>query len=357
MKVLITGGSGFIGSHLCDLLIDRGHQVIALDNYYTSHPRNIEHLRHHSRFQFIKQDVTDSLNMNDFVGVEQIYNLACPASPIHYQKNPIYTTQTCVLGTLNTLELARELKAKYLLASTSEVYGDPERYPQKEDHWGRVNTVGPRSCYKEGKRCAESITFDYYRMHNLPVKIARIFNTYGPRMNVNDGRAVPNFIVQALMRKPLTIYGDGQQTRSFCYVSDLVDGLAKLMNSNDSLMGPVNLGNPNEFSIKELASQVLEIISHSLRQFHHKNLPDDDPIKRKPHIRLAKEKLNWKPSIPLQQGLEKTIHYFEGIITSQTYQPSHVAVRQRTHPLFASSPLRAQKLWKADRTPKEENTI
>ena len=316
MKILVTGGAGFLGSHLCDSLIEQGHQVVALDNYYTGYFRNIKHLQNHPHFDLIEHDITQPLNPKEFKNlkdVQQIYNLACPASPLHYQKDPIYTTRTCVLGTLNTLELARELKAPYLQASTSEVYGDPEEHPQKESYWGQVNTAGARSCYNEGKRCAESITFDYHRVHHLPVKVARIFNTYGPRMSANDGRVVSNFIVQILKEKKLTIYGDGQQTRSFCYVSDLVSGLIKLMNSEDSLIGPINLGSPQEFTVQELAKQLSEI-TDSTHPLIYQPLPSGDPLKRRPDISLAKKNLNWEPLVPLQQGLERTIHYFKELV-------------------------------------------
>ena len=304
MKICVTGGCGFIGRHLCERLLEQGHEVIAVDNLFTSSKSNIiSLLKKYPYFEFIRHDITFPL----YLEVDQIYNLACPASPIHYQKDPIQTTKVCVLGAINMLGLAKRLKCKILQASTSEVYGDPEIHPQIESYWGKVNPNGPRSCYDEGKRCAESLFINYHKEHNVDVKIARIFNTYGPYMQVNDGRVVSNFINQCLTNQDITIYGDGNQTRSFCYVSDLVDGLIKLMNSNYN--EPVNLGNPNEITIKELANQIINnTITTSKLIF--KDLPIDDPIKRKPDILLAKHLLDWEPKIDLIDGLKRTIFYF-----------------------------------------------
>jgi len=305
-KILVTGGSGFLGSHLCEKLLGQGHDVLCVDNYFTGSKDNIRHLMGNPKFELMRHDVTFPL----YVEVDEIYNLACPASPIHYQHDPVQTTKTSVHGAINMLGLAKRVGAKILQASTSEVYGDPEQHPQKEDYWGHVNPIGVRSCYDEGKRCAETLFFDYHRQHQLRIKVMRIFNTYGPRMHPNDGRVVSNFIVQALQNAPITIYGEGSQTRSFCYVDDLIDGMVALMASQDEFTGPVNVGNPVEFSILELASEVLDITgSQSELVFHE--LPGDDPQQRKPDISLAKSVLAWEPQTQLREGLKKTIEYFE----------------------------------------------
>lgn len=309
-KILVTGGAGFLGSHLCAKLIDKGHEVIAVDNFYTGNKTNITHLLKNPRFELIRHDVTFPL----YLEVDEIYNLACPASPIHYQHDPVQTTKTSVHGAINMLGLAKRLKAKILQASTSEVYGDPTVHPQKEDYWGNVNPIGIRSCYDEGKRCAETLFFDYWRQHQLRIKVARIFNTYGPNMHPNDGRVVSNFIVQALKGKPLTIYGDGKQTRSFCYVDDLIDGLIKLMDSNDNITGPINLGNPNEFSMMELANLVIEY-TNSKSNIIFYPLPEDDPKQRQPFIQSAKKELKWEPKVELKDGLKKTIEYFRKFLS------------------------------------------
>jgi len=306
---MITGGCGFLGSHLCDRLLAQGHEVICVDNCFTGTKHNVRHLMDHTDFEFVRHDVTFPL----YLEVDEIYNMACPASPIHYQFDPVQTTKTSVHGAINMLGLAKRVKAKILQASTSEVYGDPEVHPQAESYWGRVNPIGPRSCYDEGKRCAETLFFDYYRQHKLRIKVARIFNTYGPRMHPNDGRVVSNFIVQALKGKPITIYGEGNQTRSFCYVDDLVEGLIRLMNSPDDFTGPVNLGNPGEFTIRELAEKVI-VLTGSKSKLIYEPLPQDDPRQRKPDIDLAKKKLQWQPAIALEQGLTKTIAYFEELL-------------------------------------------
>lgn len=305
---LVTGGAGFIGSHLCERLLQRGEEVLCLDNFFTGSKRNIEALMSHPRFEMIRHDVTQPI----FLEVHRIYNLACPASPIHYQFNPIKTVKTNVMGALNMLGLARRVKARILQASTSEVYGDPSVHPQKETYWGNVNPIGVRSCYDEGKRVAETLFFDYYRQHRIDIRVARIFNTYGPRMSVNDGRVVSNFVVQALEGAPITVYGEGEQTRSFCYVDDLVEGLIRLMD-NDEVTGPINLGNPEEFTIRELAETVLELTG-STSQVIHKPLPPDDPVKRRPDITLAREKLGWFPKVKLREGLVKTIAYFREVL-------------------------------------------
>ena len=304
-RILVTGGSGFLGSHLCEFLLNKGNEVICLDNNFTGSKDNINHLMDNKNFEFIRHDVIDAFKAE----VDQVYNLACPASPIHYQYNPIKTIKTSVLGMLNMLGLAKRVNARVLQASTSEIYGDPKEHPQKESYFGNVNTVGIRSCYDEGKRVAESLCFAYKLQHNADVCVARIFNTYGSKMALNDGRVVSNFIVQALQNKPITIYGDGFQTRSFCYVSDLIEGLYKLMNK-DNFMGPVNLGNPDEFTIKELAEMIIEL-TNSKSEIVYKNLPSDDPVKRKPDISLAKKELNWEPEVKLREGLKLTIPYFE----------------------------------------------
>jgi UDP-glucuronate decarboxylase len=304
-RILVTGGAGFLGSHLIDRLLEQGHEVVCADNLFTGTKRNIYHLSGHPRFEFIRHDVTFPL----YVEVDEIYNLACPASPIHYQHDPVQTTKTSVHGAINMLGLAKRLKCKILQASTSEVYGDPAVHPQTEDYWGNVNPIGPRSCYDEGKRCAETLFFDYHRQHGLEIKVARIFNTYGPRMHPADGRVVSNFIMQALRGEALTIYGEGLQTRSFCYVDDLVEGLMRLMDSPPGFTGPVNLGNPGEFTMRELADQVLALTgSKSTLAFGP--LPEDDPRQRQPDIGLAKSALGWSPKVPLQEGLKATIAYF-----------------------------------------------
>lgn len=308
-QVLVTGGAGFLGSHLCEVLVEEGEDVLCLDNFYTGSRANIQHLLGKPNFELLRHDVTFPL----YIEVDEVYNLACPASPIHYQHDPVQTTKTSVHGAINMLGLAKRTGAKILQASTSEVYGDPEEHPQSEHYWGHVNPIGPRSCYDEGKRCAETLFFDYRRQHNLPIKVARIFNTYGPRMHPDDGRVVSNFIVQALKGESLTIYGDGSQTRSFCYVDDLVTGLIRLMRTEDDCTGPVNLGNPNEFQIKQLAERVLALVG-SRSNIIYKELPQDDPQQRRPDITLAKARLNWQPSIALDDGLFRTVEYFRALL-------------------------------------------
>ena len=308
-RVLVTGGAGFIGSHLCDRLIADGYDVLCVDNYYSSTKDNIAHLLEHPRFEAIRHDITFPL----YVEVDEIYHLACPASPIHYQRDPVQTTKTAVHGSINVLGLAKRTNARVLLTSTSEVYGDPLVHPQREDYWGNVNPIGPRACYDEGKRCAETLFFDYHRQHNLKIKVARLFNTYGPRMHPHDGRVVSNFIVSALGNQPLTVYGTGNQTRSFCYVDDLVEALVRLMHSGDEVTGPINLGNPGEFTIAELADLVLSQTG-SQAGITHLPLPQDDPVRRQPDISLARELLHWQPVVPLEEGLARTIEYF----TAQT---------------------------------------
>jgi UDP-glucuronate decarboxylase len=308
-RVLITGGAGFIGSFLCESLLARGHEILCVDNFFTGTRSNIENLLGQQRFELIRHDVTFPL----YVEADEIYNLACPASPIHYQRDPVQTTKTSVHGAINMLGLAKRLKAKILQASTSEVYGDPSVHPQTESYWGNVNPVGTRACYDEGKRCAETLFFDYYRQHRLRIKVARIFNTYGPRMHPNDGRVVSNFIVQALRNKPITVFGDGNQTRSFCYVDDLVDALVRLMESSDDFTGPVNLGNPNEFTIRQLAEKVIALTG-SRSKIEAKPLPADDPKQRQPDISLARSALNWAPKTQLEEGLKKTIAYFDATL-------------------------------------------
>jgi len=312
-RVLVSGGAGFIGSHLCERLLRDGHEVLCVDNFYTGTRHNVHHLLSNSRFELVRHDVCFPL----YVEVDEIYNLACPASPIHYQFDPVQTTKTSVHGAINMLGLAKRVKAKILQASTSEVYGDPTVHPQSEDYWGNVNPIGPRSCYDEGKRCAETLFFDYHRQHRLPIKVARIFNTYGPRMHPNDGRVVSNFIVQALQNRDITIYGDGSQTRAFCYVNDLVHGLVLLMGTPKEVTGPVNLGNPGEFSIRELAEMVIGLTGSSSRIIHMP-LPADDPRQRRPDISKANELFAWKPTVPLQDGLLKTIVYFERLFEGQS---------------------------------------
>lgn len=305
-RILVTGGAGFLGSHLIDRLLQHGHEVICADNLFTGSKRNIEHLHNHSRFEFMRHDVTFPL----YVEVDEIYNLACPASPVHYQHDPVQTTKTSVHGAINMLGLAKRLKCKIFQASTSEVYGDPTVHPQPEDYWGNVNTIGTRSCYDEGKRCAETLFFDYWRQHDLEIKVVRIFNTYGPRMHHADGRVVSNFIVQALRGEPITIYGDGQQTRSFCYVDDLIEGFIRMMETDGSVTGPINLGNPGEFTIRELAEKTIALTG-SGSTLIEMPLPADDPKQRQPDITRAKEHLGWEPTIDLQEGLIRTIDYFK----------------------------------------------
>jgi len=308
-KILITGGAGFLGSHLCERLLNEGNEVVCLDNYFTGQKQNISHLLSNPYFELIRHDVTTPF----FIEVDEIYNLACPASPIHYQYNPIKTIKTSVMGAINMLGLAKRIKAKILQSSTSEVYGDPEVHPQVESYWGHVNPIGTRACYDEGKRCAETLFINYYKQNEVRIKIMRIFNTYGPRMHPNDGRVESNFIVQALKSEDITIYGTGNQTRSFCYVSDLIDGMIKLMNTGDDFIGPINIGNPNEFTIMELAKKVIEITG-SKSKISYNPLPSDDPTQRQPNITLAKEKLNWQPKINLEEGLINTIDYFKTVI-------------------------------------------
>jgi UDP-glucuronate decarboxylase len=307
--IVVTGGAGFLGSHLCERLLMEGTEVLCVDNLFTGSKKNIVHLLDHPYFEFIRHDITFPL----FIEANEIYNLACPASPIHYQFDPVQTTKTSVHGAINMLGLAKRTKAKILQASTSEVYGDPTVHPQPETYWGNVNPIGYRSCYDEGKRCAETLFFDYHRQHSLKIKVARIFNTYGPRMHPNDGRVVSNFIMQALKGEELTVYGDGSQTRSFCYVDDLIDGLIRAMNTPDDFTGPINLGNPNEFTILELAESIIKLTG-SGSKIVYRPLPPDDPTQRQPNITLAKEKLGWEPSTPLEKGLERTISYFESMV-------------------------------------------
>ena len=307
--ILVTGGAGFLGSHLCDRLLGEGHEIICVDNLFTGSKENIRHLLDHDRFEFIRHDVTFPL----YLEVDQIYNLACPASPVHYQCDPVQTTKTSVHGAINMLGLAKRTGARVFQASTSEVYGDPEVHPQPEGYWGRVNPIGIRSCYDEGKRCAETLFFDYHRQHGTEIKVARIFNTYGPRMNPEDGRVVSNFIVQALKNEPITIYGDGSQTRSFCYVDDLIEGFVRLMNSDPEITGPVNLGNPGEFTMLELANLVIELTGSSSK-ITYMDLPQDDPRRRQPDIGYAKRALSWEPSIRLREGLTQTVEYFKRVI-------------------------------------------
>jgi UDP-glucuronate decarboxylase len=308
-RVLVTGGAGFLGSFLCERLLENGNDVACVDNFYTGTKRNIVHLMKNPYFELIRHDITFPL----YLEVDEIFNLACPASPIHYQNDPVQTTKVNVHGSINMLGLAKRVNAKILQASTSEVYGDPSVHPQKEDYWGNVNPIGLRSCYDEGKRCAETLFFDYHRQHHLDIKVVRIFNTYGPRMHPNDGRVVSNFIIQALKGKDITVYGKGTQTRSFCYVDDMVDGLIKMMNSDEGFTGPVNIGNPEEFSILELAHKIIEL-TESKSKIVYKELPEDDPIQRKPDISLAKKHLKWQPKAGLELGLKRTIEYFKNIL-------------------------------------------
>ncbi len=317
-RVLVTGGAGFLGSHLCERLLADGHDVLCVDNFFTGTKDNVAHLLGHSHFEVMRHDVTFPL----YVEVDDIYNFACPASPIHYQHDPVQTTKTSVHGAINMLGLAKRLRARILQASTSEVYGDPEVHPQREGYWGRVNPIGPRACYDEGKRCAETLFFDYWRQHRLRIKVARIFNTYGPRMHPNDGRVVSNFIVQALAGKPITIYGDGRQTRSFCYVDDLIEGIVRLMGTPDDFTGPVNLGNPAELTIRELAEKVITLTG-SRSKIETRPLPQDDPIQRQPDIALARAQLGgWTPRVALEDGLRKTIAYFEALLRGRGAAPA-----------------------------------
>ena len=308
----MTGGAGFLGSHLCERLVEQGAEVLCLDNFFTGTRPNVEHLVGRKHFELMRHDVTFPL----YVEVDQIYNLACPASPVHYQHDPVQTTKTSVHGAINMLGLAKRLRARILQASTSEVYGDPGVHPQPEEYWGNVNPIGPRSCYDEGKRCAETLFFDYWRQHKLPIKVARIFNTYGPRMHPNDGRVVSNFIVQALLNRDITVYGDGSQTRSFCYVDDMIDGLIRLMATADAVTGPINIGNPSEFSILQLAKQVIDLTGSRARVVH-RPMPQDDPRQRRPDISKANDLLGWAPRTPLKEGLQRTIAYFEGLLKDQ----------------------------------------
>jgi UDP-glucuronate decarboxylase len=320
-SMLVTGGAGFLGSHLCEQLLSQGHEVLCLDNFFTGSKRNIEHLLDYRGFELIRHDVTFPLH----VEVDEIYNLACPASPIHYQHDPVQTTKTSVHGAINMLGLAKRLRCRVFQASTSEIYGDPVVHPQTEDYWGNVNPIGPRSCYDEGKRCAETLFFDYRRQHGLNIKVARIFNTYGPRMQPDDGRVVSNFIVQALRQEPITIYGDGGQTRSFCYVDDMIEGFLCLMATEDAFTGPVNLGNPREFTMRQLAEEILAITG-SRSTIVHKPLPADDPRQRQPDITVAKAVLGWAPAVSLRKGLERTVAYFDRML-SGTVGELRVALR------------------------------
>lgn len=316
-RILVTGGAGFLGSFLCERLLGEGHEVACVDNFFTGNRKNVSSLLDNRSFEIIRHDVTFPL----YVEVDEIYNLACPASPIHYQFDPVQTTKTSVHGAINMLGLAKRVRAKILQASTSEVYGDPEIHPQTEDYWGRVNPIGPRACYDEGKRCAETLFFDYWRQHKLRIKVARIFNTYGPRMRPDDGRVISNFIVQALQNEPITVYGTGQQTRSFCYVDDLIDGLVRMMQTDDGVTGPINLGNPVEFTMLELANLVIELTG-SRSRIISLPLPIDDPRQRQPDIGTALRELNWEPRTALRDGLVKTIAYFEGLVSSGYLRPA-----------------------------------
>ena len=311
-RVLVTGGAGFLGSHLCERLLDQGYNVICLDNYFTGQRQNIFHLMDNRQFEIVRHDLVNPI----FLEVDQIYNLACPASPVHYQYNPVKTVKTSVMGAINILGLAKRVKAKVLQASTSEVYGDPAVHPQKEEYWGNVNPIGKRACYDEGKRCAETLFFDYHRQNNVNIKVVRIFNTYGPRMHPNDGRVVSNFIVQALNNEAITIFGDGSQTRSFCFADDLIDGMIRMMDSPEEFVGPVNLGNPAEFQICELAEQIIRL-TNSKSRIEFLPLPKDDPLRRRPDISLAKEKLGWEPTTPIEKGLGKTIKYFKELVSEK----------------------------------------
>ena len=311
-RILVTGAAGFLGSHLCERLVEQGHEVLGIDNYFTGRRANVAHLLNQPNFELMRHDVTLPL----FVEVDEIYNLACPASPVHYQHDPVQTTKTSVHGAINMLGLAKRTGAKILQASTSEVYGDPEQHPQTEEYWGNVNPIGPRSCYDEGKRCAETLFFDYHRQNGVKIKVMRIFNTYGPRMHPEDGRVVSNFIMQSLTGQPITIYGDGRQTRSFCYVDDLIEGMIRLMNSPDEVTGPINIGNPGEFTIRELAEKVVEMVGADA-ELVFRDLPVNDPMQRKPDITKAQSILGWEPTISLEQGLAKTIDYFRGVVVGK----------------------------------------
>ena len=311
-RVLVSGGAGFLGSHLCERLVARGDQVLCVDNFFTGTRRNIEHILQHKNFELLRHDITHPL----FVEVDEIFNLACPASPLHYKKDPVQTTKTSVIGAINMLGLAKRLKIKILQASTSEIYGDPTIHPQPESYWGNVNPIGPRSCYDEGKRCAETLFFDYWRQHRLPIKVVRIFNTYGPRTHPNDGRVISSFIVQALLNKDITVFGDGSHTRSFCYVDDLISGLTRMMDTPNDITGPVNLGNPAEFSILEIAQTVLDLTG-SRSRIVHRPLPQDDPKQRRPDISEADRVLGWRPTVPLREGLSRTIAYFEEMLADE----------------------------------------
>ena len=311
-RILITGGAGFLGSHLCDKLLENGNDVICVDNFFTGSKDNIVHLLENPYFELIRHDITLPLHLE----VDEIYNLACPASPVHYQFDPVQTTKTSVHGAINMLDLAKRTNAKILQASTSEIYGDPKEHPQTETYWGNVNPIGIRSCYDEGKRCAETLFFDFYRQYKLNIKVVRIFNTYGPRMHPNDGRVVSNFIVQALQKTPITIYGDGTQTRSFCYVDDLIEGFVKLMKTDHTITGPINLGNPNEHTMLEIAKIIIDLVGSGVR-IEYKPLPEDDPTRRQPDISFAKDKLNWEPKIHLKEGLQKTINYFDNLLSKK----------------------------------------
>jgi UDP-glucuronate decarboxylase len=323
-RILVTGGAGFLGSHLCERLLQEGANVICVDNFFTGSRLNVEHLLPNSNFELIRHDVTFPL----YLEVDEIYNLACPASPIHYQHDPVQTTKTSVHGAINMLGLAKRVKAKILQASTSEVYGDPVVHPQVEEYWGNVNPIGPRSCYDEGKRCAETLFFDYWRQHKLEIKVARIFNTYGPRMHPNDGRVVSNFVVQALLGRDITVYGEGNQTRSFCYVDDLIDGLIRLMGTSSEVTGPINIGNPNEFTIRELAESVIKLTGSESR-IVNRLLPQDDPKQRQPDLTLAKRELGWSPRQSLKEGLVPTIQYFKKMLSNEQLRRSLMAADQR----------------------------
>jgi UDP-glucuronate decarboxylase len=322
-RILVTGGAGFLGSHLCERLLQEGANVICVDNFFTGSRLNVEHLLPNSNFELIRHDVTFPL----YLEVDEIYNLACPASPIHYQHDPVQTTKTSVHGAINMLGLAKRVKAKILQASTSEVYGDPVVHPQVEEYWGNVNPIGPRSCYDEGKRCAETLFFDYWRQHKLEIKVARIFNTYGPRMHPNDGRVVSNFVVQALLGRDITVYGEGNQTRSFCYVDDLIDGLIRLMGTSSEVTGPINIGNPNEFTIRELAESVIKLTGSESR-IVNRLLPQDDPKQRQPDLTLAKRELGWSPRQSLKEGLVPTIQYFKKMLSNEQLRRSLMAADQ-----------------------------
>jgi UDP-glucuronate decarboxylase len=337
-RILVTGGAGFLGSHLCERLLAAGHEVLCVDNYFTGRRGNVAHLLDDKRFELMRHDVTWPL----YVEVDEIYNLACPASPIHYQFDPVQTTKTSVHGAINMLGLAKRVKAKIFQASTSEVYGDPEIHPQPESYRGSVNPIGPRACYDEGKRCAETLFFDYHRQHKLRIKVARIFNTYGPRMHPNDGRVVSNFIVQALKGEPITIYGDGQQTRSFCFVDDLIEGFVRLMDTPDEITGPMNLGNPGEFTIRELAEKVIEMTG-SRSEMVRKPLPADDPMQRQPDISFARRTIGWEPKVQLEAGLARTIAYFDALLSAQAAPRATAPVKRSATRRAAPRPARGKR--------------